>query len=61
MTVQGAGANGELRLRRFADTSAISIGSLSPGHAQSLALPTDEDSDPWVLSASVPVTVCGAA
>jgi hypothetical protein len=56
----GTAGAGELLLRRFADSGGISVGPVSQAGAQELQVPADGDPDPWQLSATVPIKVCGA-
>jgi hypothetical protein len=49
----------EVQVRRFATSAAFGVGTLEPGRAAVLRIPSDRDSTPWRLSAAGPsITVC---
>lgn len=52
----------EIELRRFADTNQIAAGTLSPGQAATLELPTDGSAQSWSATStgSAPVRLCPA-
>jgi hypothetical protein len=52
---------GELGIRRFADTTLIELGPISPGDPVELTLPADSAPVPWTLDSTVPIRVCSGA
>jgi hypothetical protein len=50
LTVGGVG--GSVEVRRFADSTAVPLGSLAPGQAAILRVPADRAPGPWWVSAS---------
>jgi hypothetical protein len=43
---------------RFAATPSVAVGTLQPGEAETLALPTDDLTDSWHVSSSAPARAC---
>lgn len=56
--IEAGGDPVEVFLRRFAGSSARSLGTIDPGDAAALSLPADRLAEPWVVSVSAPATLC---
>jgi hypothetical protein len=57
--VRATGQAAELKLRRFADTFALTLGTLGSGESARIRIPVDPAPAPWWISGSASLTVCG--